>query len=73
MSKSSRYSTCDIINKIVKALLKLGWQSLKGRGHPRLKSPDGQITITVPKTPSDHRSTQNWIHQLKRSGVAIPA
>lgn len=73
MSKHSRYSTCDIINKIVRALLKLGWQALKGRGHPRLKSPDGKLTITVPKSPSDHRSTQNWIHQLKRNGVAIPA
>jgi predicted RNA binding protein YcfA (HicA-like mRNA interferase family) len=68
----SRYSSRDIINKIVKALLKLGWEPLMSRGHPRIKSPDGKLTITVPKTPSDHRSTQDWIHQLKHCGVAIP-
>ena len=73
MSKPSRYSTCDIINKIVQALLKVGWRALKGRGHPRLKSPDGKLTITVPKTPSDHRSSLNWISQIRRCGVVIPA
>lgn len=73
MAKMRRYSTCDIVNRITKELVKLGWESLKVRGHPRIKSPDGKITITVPKSPSDHRSTQNWIHQLKRSGIEVPA
>lgn len=73
MAKAQRYSTCNIINDIVKRLIRQGWEALKGRGHPRIKSPDGKITITVPKTPSDHRSTMNWISQIRRCGVELPA
>ena len=72
MAKKHRYSTCEIINRIVKELIKLGWAALPVRGHPRLKSPDGKITITYSKTPSDHRTAHNWISQLRRCGVDIP-
>jgi len=73
MSRPRRFSSCDRINAIVKGLLKQGWCSLKVKGHPRIKSPDGKITITVPISPSDHRVALNWISQLRRSGVEVSA
>lgn len=69
MARNIRISTCPIVNKVAKNLMKLGWRRLKVTGHPRLRSPDSALTITVPKTASDHRSTQNWLHQLRRLGV----
>lgn len=70
---SRRYSACDRINRIVKELVNAGWEALRCKGHPRIKSPDGKITLTVPGSPSDHRSALNWISQIRRLGVAIPA
>lgn len=71
MSKMRRYSTCDTINGIVKDLIKAGWELIKGGRHPRLRSPDGKNTLTIPKTPSDRRATLNWIAQARHAGVSV--
>lgn len=71
MSKTRRYSTSDRINDIVKDLIKKGWSLIQGSRHARLRSPDGKVTVTVPKTPSDHRAALNWISQCRNSGVPI--
>lgn len=69
--KAKRFSTCEIINKIAKSLVKSGWLVKSKNRHYRLENPDTKMCVTVPGSPSDHRVTQNWIHQLKRSGVAV--
>lgn len=67
----ARYSRCKIIDAIVRNLLKTGEWAVKSKNrHYRLENEKTKLCITVPGSPSDHRSTQNWIHQLKRLGVA---
>lgn len=69
--KVRRFSTCDTINKIAKNLVKMGWIIKSNNRHFRLENPETRLCITVPGSPSDRRVTQNWIHQLKRLGVAV--
>ena len=66
-----RFSSCDIINSIAKNLVKMGWIVKSKNRHLRLENSETKQRITVPGSPSDRRVTQNWIHQLKRSGVAV--
>ena len=67
----AQYSKCKIIDKIAKGLVKMGWIVKSKNRHLRLENPETKQCITVPGSPSDHRVTQNWIHQVRRSGVAI--
>lgn len=65
-----QYSKCKAINDVVIKLLKDGWEVLRlNGGHPRIKSPDGKTTLTVPKTPSDWRTEKNWMSQARRAGA----
>ena len=69
--KAKRFSSCDIINEIAKNLVEMGWIIKSKNRHFRLENPETKQCVTVPGSPSDRRVTQNWIHQLKRSGVAV--
>jgi predicted RNA binding protein YcfA (HicA-like mRNA interferase family) len=73
MAKRNRYSASDKINEIVRALIKAGWELIRHKRHPRLRSPDGKTHLTVPFTPSDHRAELNWISQIRLQGVTVPA
>jgi hypothetical protein len=42
--------------------------SLRGSGHLKWRSPDGEIVIT-PSTPSDSRSAKNARARLRRAGL----
>ena len=66
-----RFSKCDTINGIAKQLVKMGWVVKSKNRHYRLENPESRQCVTVPGSPSDHRVTQNWIHQLRRSGVSV--
>lgn len=66
----TRYSASKRINAIVHRMLKAGWSALGRKSHPRIKSPDGKLTLTIPSSPSDWRSELNWISQARNSGVA---
>lgn len=68
---AGRYSRCKIIDAIDKNLVKMGWIEKSKNRHWRLENPENRMCITVPGSPSDFRVTQNWIHQLKRSGVVV--
>jgi len=61
-----RYSKDRDIDGTVKELIKQGWRFYQGRKHGRIKHPRGQATITIPKTPSDHRSAINFSSQVRR-------
>jgi ribosomal protein L30E len=68
----ARYSRCKTIDAIVRNLLKTGeWIIKSNNRHYRLENENTKHCITVPGTPSDRRSTLNWIHQLKRAGVEV--
>lgn len=63
------YSKDKVINRVVLTLIKSGdWQVKQGR-HVRLENRASHLCITVPRTPSDHRATQNWLHQIKHLGI----
>ena len=57
------------IRKLVARLQDQGWRvdQLKS-GHYRAYAPDGEGTVHIPGTPSDHRSLRNTVAQLKRHG-----
>ena len=65
----TKYSASKRINTIVHRLLRAGWLALARKSHPRIKSPDGKIVLTIPSSPSDWRSELNWISQARNSGV----
>jgi predicted RNA binding protein YcfA (HicA-like mRNA interferase family) len=73
MARLQRYSNNDRINDVARYLInKAGWEKLHNNKHWRLRSPDGKTTITVPHSPSDHRSGLNWMSHLRHTGVIIP-
>lgn len=67
----AKFSKCKTIDAIARNLVKAGWMIKSKNRHWRLENPETRQCVTVPGSPSDHRVTQNWIHQLKRSGVAV--
>lgn len=70
--RTGSYSESELINKVAKDLVKAGWESKVCKKHPRLRNPATGQVITIPKTPSDHRSALNWISQIRRAGVEVP-
>ena len=66
-----RFSTCKVIDGIAQSLIKNGWVIKSKNRHLRLFNPCTRQTITVPGSPSDPRATENWLHQIRRSGVQL--
>lgn len=62
-----RYSKSDRVNAEVRRLVALGWVYRQGSKHGRIVAPNGKSSVTVPGTPSDHRSPLNFIRDLKRA------
>lgn len=60
------YSKSREIDRIVRALVAAGWSFRRGGKHGRLRSPEGRTALTVPVTPSDHRSPANFRSQVRR-------
>lgn len=69
MARTNHISRCELIDKVARRLLKAGWIREERGVHVRLTAPGGALTVTVPVTPSDHRSGLNWISQIRRAGV----
>lgn len=63
-----KYSGCREIDGIVRSLVRSGWTYRRGRKHGRALSPDGRVSVTVPGTPSDWRSSKNFVRDVRRSG-----
>lgn len=67
-----RYSKDKRIDAVVRKLLREGWSVKSAKRHLRLENEVTRDCITVPGSPSDHRATQNWLHQLKNQhGVVL--
>lgn len=60
------------MKEIVHRLIKQGWRCERGRsGHWRVYPPDSGRPLTVPSTPSDHRTWLNVRAQLRRAGAIL--
>lgn len=60
-----KYSTNKEIDQIIRQLLRDGWKFRHGSKHGRLTHPRGWPTMTVAKSPSDHRSLRNFRRDLR--------
>lgn len=60
-----RYCRDKQINKLVTDLVRKGWQFSRGK-HGKLRTPSGRGFVTVPSTPSDHRTFQNLCRDIRR-------
>lgn len=56
------------VRKLIRRLEKDGWSARKtGGGHWVVRSPEG-VPVSMPSSPSDHRSMKNVMAKLKRAG-----
>lgn len=60
-----RYCRDGRINELVATLVRAGWHFSRGR-HGKLKTPDGLRFVTIPCTPSDHRSFRNLCRDIRK-------
>ena len=61
-----RYTSNKDINKLIKRLIRNNWEFKHRSKHGRIISPDGALRITVSKSPSDHRSLQNFQREVRK-------
>ena len=61
-----KYSKCKEINSLVRKLVRQGWLFRWGGKHGRIEHPDFLGKLTVPKTPSDRKSFNNFRRDLNR-------
>lgn len=64
-----RYCRDKQINKLVANLVREGWQFSRGK-HGKLRTPSGRGFVTVPSTPSDHRTFQNLCRDIRMQASA---
>ncbi len=60
-----KFSSNKDIDKEVLELIRKGWQFEQRRKHGRLYRPDGKRCVVFAKTPSDHRSLQNFRRDVR--------
>ena len=56
------------VRRLMKELRGQGWRVEKRKSKSVAFSPDGRVFVPIHHTPSDARSMQNTISQLKRGG-----
>ncbi len=67
-----KYSNCQEIDRFVRLLVGEGWIFRWGSKHGKIRSPDGRSSVVVPSTPSDWRSSRNFLRDVRRSGGQAP-
>lgn len=65
-----RYCRDKEINWLMAELVREGWIFSRGR-HGKLRRPDRSSFVTIPSTPSDHRSLMNLRCHIRRTGKAV--
>lgn len=68
-----KYCANKDIDRMIRQLLRQGWSYRNGSKHSRLTHPAGCPTLTVSRTPSDWRSVQNFVRDLRRVEPAVLA
>lgn len=66
-SGTVKYCSCQEINTLVKGLVRTGWTFFRGGKHGRLREPSGKTTLTVPRSPSDHRAFLNFRRDVQHA------
>lgn len=62
-----KYSKDRQIDDKVHELVRSGWHVFRGTRHYRVEHPSSGYTMTVPGTPGDRRTVQNWFSQFRRA------
>lgn len=62
-----RYCSDKRINKLIVDLVNHGWSFFWGSKHGRVRCPQGEVTLTVPSSPSDYRAFMNFRRDLRRA------
>lgn len=60
-----KYCSNKEIDQLIRKLVRTGWSFCRGSKHGRLTHPNGHPTLTVAKSPSDWRSLQNFLRDLR--------
>lgn len=66
-----RYCQDKRINELVCSLVRAGWVFTRGR-HGKLRTPCGRRFVTIPGTPSDHRTFQNLRRDIRAFKPDLP-
>jgi predicted RNase H-like nuclease len=61
-----RFSRDKDVNRLVCELVREGWRYRRGGKHGRLVSPEATGFLTIPGSPSDHRTFQNMRRDVRR-------
>jgi len=62
-----KYCNSKDINILVRQLVLNGWAFRRGGKHGRLTAPTGQLTLTVPSSPSDRRALLNFRQDIRHA------
>jgi 4-hydroxyphenylpyruvate dioxygenase-like putative hemolysin len=73
MATGKKLSNDKAINGICQKLMQAGWVARTTGKHPQLKSPCGTKRLTINKTPTDHHAVKNFMADIKRAGIEVPA
>ena len=66
-----RYCSSPEINHLVAQLVRDGWRFRRGTKHGKLQAPQGHGTLTVPRTPSDHRAWMNFRRDVRHIAAKV--
>lgn len=55
------------VKELIKEAKRQGWRVKEGK-HYKLYAPDGETIVVVGKTPSDRRSLENSISDMRKAG-----
>lgn len=66
-----KYSTNKDIDQLIRQLIRQRWVFQNGGKHGRLTSPDGLLTLTVSRSPSDSRCLYNLRRDLRKGILSV--
>lgn len=66
-----RYSSCKEIDRLVRSLVRAGWEFRHGRKHGKLLCPLAATFLTVPGSPSDRRAFLNFRRDVLHASAAL--
>ncbi len=66
-----KYCRHPEIDRLVSQLVQDGWLFQSGGKHGKLKTPQGRQTLTVPRSPSDHRAWLNFRRDARHADISF--
>lgn len=62
-----KYSSDKEMDRLIRQLVREGWDYRHGAKHGRITHPKGRPTLTVAKSPGDFRSIQNFRSDVRKA------